>query len=322
MCAQAYSDGVVYPTLDRTRCLTLLHQHLFQHVVYLRGRYFLQGVGIPQGSILSTLLCNYYYAGMEREHLSGCLPGAASPAVLQPVAALAAAAAGRVTEGGAWPAGSSSSSSASAAGVAAAGHSGGGARGDGEPAAGHGPGAPSATPAHHTLLLRLTDDFLFVSTDRDAAARFGTTLVSGVPEFRCVVNPSKSVCNFPLRVARPGGDVEVPQVPADTGFVPWCGLLFRPETGEVQANFSRCSPRPSRHRVRHGRRVRGIVRALQPAVGRVSMSCPLPLPPPTRKHTYTNARTSGPPHPPIFGACPCANERSSTPFNGRRRTLA
>ena len=76
---QLFTDGVVYPTVDRSRCTSLLHQHLFQHVIHLRNQFYTQGAGIPQGSVLSTLLCNYYYAAMEEEHLA--MTAAAPPEV-------------------------------------------------------------------------------------------------------------------------------------------------------------------------------------------------------------------------------------------------
>lgn len=64
---QVYCDSVVYPHMDRPRCLHLLRQHVFEHIVSVRGRHYTQGGGIPQGSVLSTALCNYYYGHMERE---------------------------------------------------------------------------------------------------------------------------------------------------------------------------------------------------------------------------------------------------------------
>jgi hypothetical protein len=91
------------------------------------------------------------------------------------------------------------------------------------------------------LLLRLTDDFLYMSTDKARAVQFGTILHQGVPEFQCFVNARKSLCNFSLEVPPPVPgvpSVAVPQMDAG-GAVPWCGLLFRPCTGEVLPNFSR-----------------------------------------------------------------------------------
>ncbi len=92
-----------------------------------------------------------------------------------------------------------------------------------------------------SLLLRLTDDFLYITTDGARATHFGTVLHVGVPEFQCFVNARKSLCNFPLSVPGAGPGSEPMAVPRmePGGAVPWCGLLFRPDTGEVHANFSR-----------------------------------------------------------------------------------
>ena len=46
----------------------LLHEHLRRNIVRSGGVYLLQTVGIPQGSVLSTLLCGVFYA-----HLAGTL---------------------------------------------------------------------------------------------------------------------------------------------------------------------------------------------------------------------------------------------------------
>ncbi|XP_057798176.1 telomerase reverse transcriptase [Salvia miltiorrhiza] len=44
---------------------SLLKEHIMGNVVQLRNRFYQQLVGIPQGSILSSLLCSYYYGHME-----------------------------------------------------------------------------------------------------------------------------------------------------------------------------------------------------------------------------------------------------------------
>lgn len=52
--------------------LKLLRQHLFSHVVRMMShnsqssQFFTQIRGIPQGSVLSPLLCNLYYGDAER----------------------------------------------------------------------------------------------------------------------------------------------------------------------------------------------------------------------------------------------------------------
>ncbi|KAK4493168.1 hypothetical protein RD792_017974 [Penstemon davidsonii] len=44
----------------------ILKEHITRNVVQLHNNFYLQNVGIPQGSVLSTLLCSYYYDHMER----------------------------------------------------------------------------------------------------------------------------------------------------------------------------------------------------------------------------------------------------------------
>jgi telomerase reverse transcriptase len=205
---QVLTDCVIYPTVDRARATTLLRQHLFEHVVCLGGKFYVQKQGIPQGSVLSTLLCNMYYAEMEREHhLCDGDDG----------------------HGGAALHGSSSASAAAVAGGAA----------------GAGAGAVEGTrPADaaarvQSILLRLTDDFLFISTSLSAATTFCRRIHAGFADYNCFVNPLKSLVNFDVRVVTRGGEeVAVPRTATD--FVPWCGLLFDTRTCELFANFTRC----------------------------------------------------------------------------------
>jgi telomerase reverse transcriptase len=49
--------------------LDLLDQHVRTNVVKVNQRYYRQKRGIPQGSILSSILCNFFYADMERKKL-------------------------------------------------------------------------------------------------------------------------------------------------------------------------------------------------------------------------------------------------------------
>ncbi len=56
--------------LARQSAEDMLRHHITQNVIYMRGRYYLQEVGIPQGSVLSSLLCSLFYGHMERHGLA------------------------------------------------------------------------------------------------------------------------------------------------------------------------------------------------------------------------------------------------------------
>lgn len=62
-----FLDGVLYDYLPKAKLLNLLKEHLFSNVVQIDDQEFVQKEGIPQGSVLSTLLCNLYYANFERK---------------------------------------------------------------------------------------------------------------------------------------------------------------------------------------------------------------------------------------------------------------
>src|ERR1700726_3588656 len=100
-------------------------------------QFYRQKVGIPQGSVLSTVLCNIFYADLEKKKL---------PFLLEE---------------------------------------------DG-------------------LLLRLIDDFLFITMNREHAQSFlehmhkgvisEDGLIAGFPEYGCSVNMTKSLVNFDVTI--------------------------------------------------------------------------------------------------------------------------
>ncbi|THX26002.1 hypothetical protein D6D12_06518 [Aureobasidium pullulans] len=145
------SLGTVFVDLEgkthrsRAGILALLREHIERNIVQIGKKFYRQTTGIPQGSIVSSLLCNFFYAELESKVL----------AFLQ----------------------------------------------DGE-----------------SLLLRLIDDFLLISTNRDTATRFVQVMHRGLPEYGLRVKEDKSKVNFDVRVD--GRDVS--RLPAATNF-PYCG---------------------------------------------------------------------------------------------------
>ncbi len=151
-------DGVIQQFEDRENLLKLIETHIFNHVIKAGKRYFKQVSGIPQGSIVSSLLCSLYYSQFETKVLSSIISGKES------------------------------------------------------------------------LLMRLVDDFLFITTDLKKAQEFAVTIHKDYPGIGFQVNTSKSLVNFHVKVE----DIPLKMVPetckqlSDIGmkFFPWCGLLI------------------------------------------------------------------------------------------------
>ncbi|OLN82062.1 Telomerase reverse transcriptase 1 [Colletotrichum chlorophyti] len=64
--------------LDTRSLMALMASHIRQNLVKVGKKFYRQKSGIPQGSILSSALCNYFYADLETQHLAfldekGCL---------------------------------------------------------------------------------------------------------------------------------------------------------------------------------------------------------------------------------------------------------
>ncbi len=63
-----FVDGV-YRSYDTKALLTLMANHIQQNLVKIGKKYYRQKNGIPQGSVLSSALCNFFYADLEQECL-------------------------------------------------------------------------------------------------------------------------------------------------------------------------------------------------------------------------------------------------------------
>lgn len=72
-------NNTVFVNTDMQRCETkddlmqLLREHVERNLVMIGKRYYRQKTGIPQGSVLSSILCNFFYAELERDVLGFAL---------------------------------------------------------------------------------------------------------------------------------------------------------------------------------------------------------------------------------------------------------
>ncbi|KAI9715739.1 MAG: hypothetical protein M1812_005737 [Candelaria pacifica] len=64
-----FMETMAQTTQDKEQLLGLLQEHVQQNIVKIGKKFYRQKEGIPQGSILSSLLCNFFYADLEQQCL-------------------------------------------------------------------------------------------------------------------------------------------------------------------------------------------------------------------------------------------------------------
>ena len=158
-----YVNGNAQRHETRRTILALLEEHIGCNLIRIGKRFYRQKEGIPQGSIVSSLLCSYFYTQLEREVL------------------------GFVENDG----GSS-------------------------------------------ILLRLIDDFLVITTQREVAEQFMTTMHAGVSQFGVQVKAAKSRANFDIKIA---GE-SIARLPAEADF-PYCGIAINTVTLNISKDQER-----------------------------------------------------------------------------------
>ncbi|KAF9878997.1 putative telomerase reverse transcriptase [Colletotrichum karsti] len=140
---------------DKQNLLALMASHIQQNLVKVGKKYYRQKNGIPQGSVLSSSLCNYFYADLEEQRLPFLV-------------------------------------------------------------------------GEDSLLLRLIDDFLFISTNQKKARKFVQVMHGGVPEYGVTVNPAKTLVNFDLELR----GMKISRV-SESAHFPYCGLKIDCQTLDI-----------------------------------------------------------------------------------------
>lgn len=158
-----FVDSAVRKPFGAVQLLDLLAEHVTQNLVKIGKKYYRQKTGIPQGSVLSSFLCNYFYADLEMQHLAFL----------------------------------------------------------------NGPDC---------LLLRLIDDFLLITMDKQKAVDFVQVMHKGVPDYGVSVNPKKTLVNFDVSV----GGQTINRTKQGERF-PYCGTAIDCKTLEIGKDWGRMS---------------------------------------------------------------------------------
>jgi len=167
----AYIDGILQRLEKRKNIVDLLHEHVESNIIKIGSRFYRQKEGIPQGSILSSLLCSYFYSELEHQ-LLGFVQNS------------------------------------------------------------------------NSLLLRLIDDFLVITTERPVADQFMRTMHAGIPEFGVQVKPEKSRANFEVNIA----GLRIHCLPAVIDS-PYCGKAINTVTLDITKDVDRWKKSKLQHSV-------------------------------------------------------------------------
>lgn len=65
-----FTENLAVQSHSKDQLLSLLSEHVQRNLVKIGKKFYRQKRGIPQGSVISSLLCNYFYADLEAKHLS------------------------------------------------------------------------------------------------------------------------------------------------------------------------------------------------------------------------------------------------------------
>ncbi|XP_072953030.1 telomerase reverse transcriptase isoform X4 [Typha angustifolia] len=212
----------------------LLFEHVKRNVLKLDQKFYVQKVGISQGSLLSCLLCSFYYGHMERHVIlpyleksykqpngnsekhkvinTSCKCGSKGCSVEQDICSLS----------GVETIGNCVQKLARAIKLDK----------------NHAANEYDNENSPDNLLVRLIDDFLFITTSKKQATSFLNRMRRGFRDYNCFMNNSKYGVNFDLQKNKPflnrvytGDDGK--------SFLPWSGLLLNCRTLEIQADYTR-----------------------------------------------------------------------------------
>ncbi|MCJ1432065.1 hypothetical protein MMC27_001421 [Xylographa pallens] len=156
-----FVDSVVQSLPKKETLLELLREHVERNVVKIGKKFFRQKQGIPQGSVLSSLICNFFYAEFEKE----CL---------------------------------------------------------------------DFLHKSDSLLLRLIDDFLLITTNHSHATRFIQIMHEGNEKYGINVRADKSLTNFESTINAASLSCPI----SGAGF-PYCGAMINTVTLEITKDRTR-----------------------------------------------------------------------------------
>lgn len=252
-------DQAYATKLKRSQIIELLEEHIMRNILQIGQHYYLQVVGIPQGSILSSLLCSLYYGHLERYRLASALHLDHTRYIRKEVGIdmnMEVTGASDLTKADGIsfclkpqpsfrPVRQSSVNSIT-----------GGVRcffSQNSETCGHSMcfhstqrslgKAYCAVKTENTkpqnVLLRLVDDWLFISDSQDSALEFVIKMHRGFVDYNCVANKLKTALSFDAEIGGSPLKMKVYRTEDGACYMQWSGLLINCNTLEIQADYTR-----------------------------------------------------------------------------------
>ncbi|XP_024376582.1 telomerase reverse transcriptase isoform X5 [Physcomitrium patens] len=201
-------DQGMVTRLKQSQILGLIEEHVKRNIVKIGPHFYLQKTGIAQGSVLSPLLCSIFFGHLD-EHV--LMP------LLQQPASVYRNDFRSQQEGENEVEISSARLPSDLLEV------------------------PKVIENGETILLRLIDDSLFISTSQSSVARFVQLMHDGFEEYGCYANRQKTAVSFDLLLNKNQEKIALGVYMTSDGarFMRWGGLLINCCTLEVQADYTR-----------------------------------------------------------------------------------
>ncbi|KAG6546743.1 hypothetical protein Mapa_011932 [Marchantia paleacea] len=241
-----FTDQGFCTCVRREKILGLLEEHLKNNIVQMGKQFYQQTVGIPQGSILSSILCSLFYGHFELQRLMPHLQSRLTEKLLSSKRAASMASACGLQ----LPQAEVLTTQTAEMDVEHMLESSFDMRSpdpspktlsNGNCSCSECQKSDSSSILKNSVLLRLIDDSFFISTSEAAATMFVESMHMGSEEYGCHANKRKTAASFTVQLGKRVLPKKIYTTEDGACFIRWSGLLINCYTVEFQADYTRYS---------------------------------------------------------------------------------
>ncbi|BBN17278.1 telomerase reverse transcriptase [Marchantia polymorpha subsp. ruderalis] len=241
-----FTDQGFCTSVRREKILGLLEEHIKNNIVQMGKQFYKQTVGIPQGSILSSILCSLFYGHFELQRLMPHLQSrltekllsskragslASACGLLLPQAEILATQTAEMDVEHMLESSFDMRSPDPSAKTLSNGYC----------SCSECQKSDSSSILKNSVLLRLIDDSFFISTSEAAATMFVENMHMGSEEYGCQANKRKTATSFSVQLGKRVLPKKIYTTEDGACFIRWSGLLVNCYTVEFQADYTRYS---------------------------------------------------------------------------------